>query len=133
MNLVLNWLAAHVYPTRVMAQLVQEWDAGYSEFSCVIGNSRGVATIQGFRCLIGNVLSVSMTVIGLVGFVMLIYGGFKLMLSGGQSESLKKARGTITFVVAGIVLALSAFVILNLIAQFTGVQNITNFNLRVQP
>jgi len=128
---VWHWLYTHVSPSLALAQFVQDWQTGTSEFTCVYGNSRGVATIQGFRCLIGNVLSVAMTVIGLVGFVMLIYGSFRFMLSGGQSEGIKKARGTITFVVAGIVLALSAFVILNLIAQFTGVQNITNFNLTV--
>lgn len=93
----------------------------------------GVATIQGLQCLLGNVLTVAITVIGLAAFVMLIFGAFGYMLSGGNSKGTENARNTITFAIVGIVVALSAFIILNLIANFTGLNgeggslNITRF------
>lgn len=93
----------------------------------------GVATIQGLQCLIGNTLTVAITVIGLAAFVMLIFGAFGYMLSGGNSKGTENARNTITFAIVGIVVALSAFIILNLIANFTGLNgeggslNITRF------
>jgi hypothetical protein len=93
---------------------------------CVID---GVATIQGFQCLIGNVLSVAITLIGLAAFVMMIYGSFRYMLSGGNTKGIEDARHTITYAVVGIVLALSAYIILNLIAAFTGVEEITKFEI----
>jgi hypothetical protein len=90
---------------------------------------KGVATIQGLQCLIGNVLSVIITIIGLAAFVMLILGSFRYMVSGGNSKGTESARQTITFAIVGIVVALSAFLILNLIAAFTGVEEIQEFKI----
>lgn len=86
-----------------------------------------VATFQGLECLIANVFTVIITLIGLAGFVMFIVGSFRWMLSGSNSGGAEKARNTMTYAVVGIVVALSAFIIINLIANFTGVQTITRF------
>ncbi|MFZ1721062.1 MAG: hypothetical protein WAU07_01000 [Microgenomates group bacterium] len=94
---------------------------------CVGGEDNDVATIQGLECLIGNVFQVILTVIGLSGFVMMIIGAFKWLVSGGNAKGVESARNTITFAVVGLVVALSAFIILNLIAAFTGVNVITSF------
>lgn len=87
-----------------------------------------VATIQGLECLIANIFTVFLAVIGLAGFVMFIVGSFRWMLSGG-TKGLDVAKGTMTTAIIGIVLALSAFIILNLVAQFTGVQSILTFSI----
>jgi len=87
----------------------------------------GVATIQGFRCLIANILSIAITGIGFAGFIMLIVGGFRYLTSGGNSKGTETAKNTITFAVIGLVVALSSYIILNLIAEFTGVKTILNF------
>ncbi len=88
-----------------------------------------VPTIQGFQCLIGNVLSVALSGIGLIGFVMFIVGAFYYMLSGGNAKGTETARNTITYAVIGLVVALSAFIILNLIYYFTGVKSILSFQI----
>lgn len=88
---------------------------------CVEGTGAdAVATIQGIQCLVANVLSVAITGIGLSGFVMMIIGSFKYLLSGGNSKGIEEARGTITFAIVGLVVALSAFIILNILEAFTG-------------
>lgn len=86
-----------------------------------------VATIQGIQCLIANVLSVTLTLIGLSGFIMLIVASFRWMLSGSNSQEVEKAGKTMTFAVVGLLVALSSFIILNLLAEFTGVKSILNF------
>lgn len=88
-----------------------------------------VPTIQGLQCLIGNILSVAITGIGLIGFVMFIVGAFFYMLSGGNAKGTETAKNTITYAIIGLVVALSAFIILNLIAAFTGVSSILNFSI----
>lgn len=93
---------------------------------CVIN---GVATIQGIGCLLANIFNVFISVLGIIAFMMLIVGGFKYMLSGGNSKGIESARSTITFAIVGIVVALSAFIILNLIADFTGIETILNFTI----
>jgi hypothetical protein len=89
-------------------------------------NGDDVATLQGFQCLIANVFSVIFTVIGLAGFVMFVIGSLRWMLSGNDSKGVETAKNTMTFSIIGIVVALSGFIILNLIKSFTGI-DVTNF------
>lgn len=88
-----------------------------------------VATIQGVQCLIANILSVAISLIGMAGFVMMLIGSFRYIISGGNSKGADAARNTITFAVVGLAVALSAFIVLNLIAAFTGVQTIKVFQI----
>jgi hypothetical protein len=91
--------------------------------------NNGVATIQGFQCLLGNVLSVAVSGIGLIGFVMLIIGSFRYLLSGGNAKGVEGGRNTMTFAIVGLVVALASFMILQLVANFTGVKSILNFRI----
>lgn len=91
--------------------------------------NNGVATIQGFGCMMANILSVSLTILGLIGFIMIIYAAFNMMVMGGNSQATEKSKSTITMAVVGIILALSAFIIINLIAEFTGIDAIKNFSI----
>lgn len=109
---------------QVHAQGPQIWTKGSD--ACVY---KGTATLQGIECLIANVLSVAVTLIGLVGLIMMIVGAFRYLISGGNSKETETARNTLTFAVVGLVLALASFVILNLIAQFTGVQQVLEFDI----
>lgn len=94
---------------------------------CVSDKDADVATLQGFQCLLANILGVFLTTIGIAAFLMLVVGGFRLLISGGNTTHVDKAKNSITFAIVGLVVALSAFVILNLIAEFTGVKTILNF------
>jgi len=96
---------------------------------CVDGPDNDVATIQGLQCLVGNVLQVAMTIIGLAGFAMIIYGGFKFMVSGGSSKATETARQTLTYAIIGLVVALSSFFIINIISSFTGISAIKQFTI----
>ena len=53
-----------------------------------------------------------------------LYAEIKSGISG-----LEKAKKSFTYAVVGIVVALSAFIIINLIASFTGVNIIRNFSI----
>jgi hypothetical protein len=96
---------------------------------CVGGPDNDVATIQGLQCVVANVLSIAITGIGLAGFVMLIVGAFKYLLSGGNAKGADDGKNTMTFAVIGLVVALSAFIILRILAEFTGVRSILNFTI----
>lgn len=89
----------------------------------------GVATVQGFGCMMANVLSVFLTILGVTGFIMVLYAAFNMMVMGGNSQATEKSKNTITMAIVGIILALSAFIIINLIAEFTGVETIKNFSI----
>lgn len=93
---------------------------------CVVD---GVATVQGVGCVLANILSIALTLIGLAGLVMIIYAAFTLLLSAGKSQQVEKSKNTITFAIIGIILALSAFIIINLLAEFTGISIIKNLSI----
>ncbi|NCN83004.1 MAG: hypothetical protein GW947_03480 [Candidatus Pacebacteria bacterium] len=90
---------------------------------------KGVATIQGLECLFANIFTVIIPLIGFAAFVMFIYGSFQWLLSGGDSKHTSQAKNALTYGVIGIVVALSAFIILNLISNFTGITKIKEFRI----
>lgn len=110
-------------------QLIPQAYAQTSSWESINANcvNNGVATIQGLGCMLSNVLSVSLTLLGIAGFVMIIYAAFNMMIMGGNSQATEKSKSTITYAVVAIILALSAFIIINLISEFTGVEAIKNF------
>ncbi|MBP7768514.1 hypothetical protein KA082_01640 [Candidatus Woesebacteria bacterium] len=87
-----------------------------------------VATIQGFQCLLANSFIVIISFIGLAGFVMFIVAAFRYMVSAGSSKGAEAAKNTATHMVIGIIVALSGFIILNLLSSFTGI-NLTKIYL----
>ncbi len=97
--------------------------------ACVGGADKDVATIQGLECLFSNVFLVIIPLIGLAAFVMFLVGSFRWLTSGGDTKHTGQAKQTMTYAVIGIVVALSAFIILNLIANFTGVEKVTKFQI----
>jgi hypothetical protein len=114
-----------IVPTPVHAQ-TKEWSG------VCVGNtaeSSSVATIQGLECLLANSLMVFITLIGLVGFLMLIVASFRYLLSGGNAKGTEAARNSITYAIIGLVVALCSFFIINIIASFTGISLLTNFSI----
>lgn len=107
---------------------------GAAEWSGVCVGKSGtaaedVATLQGIQCLVANILINFLTIIGMAGFVMLIYGSLMWLLSGGSSSNIEKAKKTFTFAIVGLIVALSSFIIVRLVSQFTGVASIVDFFL----
>lgn len=60
--------------------------------------------------------------------IMLIVGGVRYLVSGGDSKATQVAGQTITWALLGILFLALAWVVLLLIKAFTGV-DVTNFNL----
>jgi hypothetical protein len=110
------------FPTNTYAATLNtEWK-GTCVYETTPGNTLGnVATIQGIQCLVANVLGVAVTLIGLAAFVIFIISSFQILLSGGNSKGVEAAKGSMTYAVVGLVVALSAFIILGVLSQFTGI------------
>lgn len=123
--LILGWVLLS-FPTSIRAD---EWTNTNSinayNGQCTI---EGVATLLGFECLIGNVLPVVLRLIGIGTFFMIIWGGFKYLTSGGDPKATEAAQNTITYGIIGLVVAIAAWIILNLIKYFTGA-DVTTFRI----
>mgnify|MGYP001573739194 FL=1 len=79
------------------------------------------AKISDLEQVFGSVVSVALSAAGIAALVMLIVGGFKFLSAGGDKEATQKAGQTITYAIGGLVLVLSAWIILNFLGNFLGV------------
>jgi TRAP-type C4-dicarboxylate transport system permease small subunit len=70
--------------------------------------------------LVTNVVNIALTLGGLLFFGMLLWGGMRYMLSRGDDKMISDARQTITNATIGLLIIVSSFVIIKLIALATG-------------
>ncbi|MCL4360422.1 hypothetical protein M1555_04205 [Patescibacteria group bacterium] len=87
--------------------------------------------IKDLETLFGNVIASVMGIAVVVLFVMLLVGGFTFLMSGGDQKKLDAAKGTLTSAIVGIVVVISAYLILRTIGVITGVSQITTVNLNL--
>jgi type IV secretion system pilin len=88
----------------------------------------GIATIQGFECLLANVIQIIVSLAGLAFFIMFIVGGFKFLTSGGDPKKAASAASTLTMAIIGLVGLIISWIILLLIENFTGIP-VTQFKI----
>ena len=76
------------------------------------------ACAQGSRTVTGTIKSVGNILVFLVGSIsvlMIIIGGVRYTLSGGDQGSLTSAKNTILYAVVGLVVAVAAYAIINFV------------------
>lgn len=66
----------------------------------------------GIPAIIGNATIIASAVSGVAAVVFIIIGGFQYITSAGRPDGLKRAKNTITYALAGLVISISAFTIL---------------------
>lgn len=60
---------------------------------------------------IGQIINVILSVLGVIFFVLLVYGGFLWMTSAGNEDKVKKAKTLITDAIIGLIIILAAYAI----------------------
>jgi hypothetical protein len=75
-------------------------------------NQSGTNNLSGY---IGNIVNILLFIIGAVAVIMIIIGGLRYVLSGGDSSSIKSAKDTILYAVIGLIVAISAYAIVNFV------------------
>ena len=96
---------ALVVPGAVFAQSIAE--TGMSDFAA----QAGFGGTSDIRLIIARLIRTVLSFGGVVLIGMIVYGGILWMISGGEQEKIKKARGVIVNAVIGLVIVLSAFAI----------------------
>ncbi len=64
---------------------------------------------------IGYLIDIVLGMLGLALVILLVYAGFLYLTSQGNEEQIKKAKGTISNAVIGIVIVISAYALTNFI------------------
>jgi len=80
----------------------------------IIRDELGLGT-RDLRETIAMLLNQAMGLLGIIAVVVILYGGFVWMLSGGDDEKVKKAKDTMVSGIIGIVIVLTSFSLANFI------------------
>lgn len=91
-----------------------------------IDDSGGYADIPQLTIIFSNVVSVVAVVGGFLALIALIAGGFKFIIARGDPKALASAQSTIMWALIGLGLIIISWLLLQFIAQFTGL-NVTTF------
>ena len=86
---------------------------------CAQGNGQGTL-LFGQGGIFQTITNVLLYVIGAISVIMLIIGGIRYVVSGGDSGAVTSAKNTILYAVIGIVVAILAYALVNfVITSFT--------------
>jgi hypothetical protein len=78
---------------------------------CAPANTKGQTVQEGIRIAVNTLLFV----VGVASVIVLIVGGLRFILAGGNASSVASARDSILYAVIGIVVALLAYAIVNFV------------------
>jgi hypothetical protein len=68
----------------------------------------GQSTVTG---VVGSVVSVALSMISIVFFILILYAGFNWMIARGNTEAVEKSKGIIEGAVIGLIIVMAAYAI----------------------
>lgn len=89
------------------------------------------AGLTQIEAIFSRVIGLSVGIAFIALLVMLIVSGFKYLTSGGEPKALQSAHQSLTWALLGVLFLASAWLILQLIAAFTGRQELTTLDIKV--
>lgn len=92
------------------------------------GESGAPACVSDVVIIIRNIISLLAPFAAVAFLIMLIYGGFQFVTSGGDPKAAAAARTTLTFAIIGVILVVGVWLILLLIEYVTGT-NLTEVSI----
>lgn len=104
---------ATLFAGRAMALTIQEGaDAARAD---------GMPTdLVGDHGVFTQITNTILYIIGIVSVVMLIFGGFRYVVSGGDSKKVADAKNTILYAIIGLIISLLAYAIVNFVINTIG-------------
>lgn len=87
------------------------------------------AGLKELEDVFSNIVSVVVGLGFVATLVLLVWSGFKFILSGGEPKGLQVARHTATWAILGVFFMVIAWLILQLIENFTGIK-VTVFDIK---
>jgi len=102
-----------LYTSKVMALTVQEGAAA--------ARAEGMpAELIGPTGVFTRITNTILYVIGIVSVIMLIFGGFRYVISAGDSKKITDAKNTILYAIIGLIIALLSYAIVHFVISTIG-------------
>ena len=86
--------------------------------------SGDVGDASGLTALARNIVNIFSIIVGAVAVIMIIYGGFRYITSGGDSNSVGSAKNTLIYAIVGlIIVALAQLIVRFVLTQTSNTVN----------
>ena len=69
------------------------------------------------RVIIGNIIKVSLGLVGSVALLLFIYGGLMMMTAAGNSDRVSKGRNTLVWAAIGLIVIFGSYALVNFLLQ----------------
>ena len=92
------------------------------------GNPEVIFTINCVPVLINQILQMALAFGGIIAVFFIVWGGLKIVRSGGDAKQLDNARQTITYAIIGLIIVFMAYFIIMFISDITGVGCLKTFS-----
>jgi len=74
-------------------------------------------SIDGDKGLIKTVVNVLLWAVGILSVIMIIFSGLRYITSAGDASKTKSAQSTLTYSVVGLIVAIMAYAIVNMVTN----------------
>jgi hypothetical protein len=113
-----------VYPTSTPPPASSQGATGQVWDSCMqeVAPNVKIPTVKCFELVFNNLLAVIISLVVMILFGMLTFGGFKYLTSGNDPAKVEAAKKTMTYAVIGIALIALTFLFFRILEAFTGVK-----------
>lgn len=70
---------------------------------------------NGDGSIVRRIINIMLYAVGVISVIMLIFGGFRYVISGGQKEAVTSAKNTILYAIVGLLVAIFAYAIIKFV------------------
>lgn len=89
------------------------------------------AGVDAIEILFARIINISLGAAFVALVIVLIVAGIKYITSGGDAKALSSAHSAVTWALLGFLFLALAWLIIQLIAAFTGIEALKTFDLKV--
>lgn len=84
------------------------------------GQGQPAELFNGANAIVPKVINLMLFVVGVLAIFMMIYGGIRYVLSGGDNTKVKDAKNTILYAILGLIVAILGYAIVSWIVSMLG-------------
>jgi hypothetical protein len=108
----MNWLTYNIFHLRYLAQASVNIPGNGSTSNSY---STGLPTVSANNGDVQTILQITFAAIGSIALIIVIFSAIQFITSGGNPQQTAKARNTLIYAAVGLVIALSAEVIVTFV------------------
>ena len=93
--------------------LIEKYLPPFSSSGMCAAGTGDLPDVSGIFCVLVKIITILLTSAGGVAFLLLVIGGLRYMISGGDEKAITAAKSGITYSVLGLIIIFGAVLLIN--------------------